>query len=247
MSLARQSVNSLPWFIANDMPGIGEEFVLLPEEGRHATGSKRMGTGDRFCLFDGNGTLGLGEIRSIAAKRTIARCEEVWFVPAPSQHLVLAAALPKGDRLNVMLSMGAQLGMSEFIALQCERGVAAPGRNFQRRAARVLVEACKQSRRARVPSIASPRRLFELAAESAGELLVADRSGAPIAELADQLHDTDDRIIAAIGPEGGFTDAELGAARQAGATICSLGEATLRIETAAAAVLAWLAIIRMDR
>jgi 16S rRNA (uracil1498-N3)-methyltransferase len=104
-----------------------------------------------------------------------------------------------------------------------------------------VLESAQQSRRLRPPQIAEAVALEKAYRNSRAEckILLSERSDAP------PIHDVLRDVIAksaeiSIGPEGGWTDGELAAARAAGFTEASLGELVLRTETA---VLASLAIL----
>jgi 16S rRNA (uracil1498-N3)-methyltransferase len=103
-----------------------------------------------------------------------------------------------------------------------------------------VVEASKQCGRNRLMEIAAPQPASELFAGPPTEVacrMICDPEGErlPAAIASPQA------VIAAIGPEGGFTPAEKTAAQRAGWRGVSLGPAILRVETAAIAVAAWAA------
>jgi 16S rRNA (uracil1498-N3)-methyltransferase len=104
-----------------------------------------------------------------------------------------------------------------------------------------VLESAQQSRRLRPPKIAEAVALEKAYRASSADckLLLSERSDAP--PIHDVLRDVTARSAEiSIGPEGGWTDAELDAARGAGFMEASLGELVLRTETA---VLASLAIL----
>jgi 16S rRNA (uracil1498-N3)-methyltransferase len=106
---------------------------------------------------------------------------------------------------------------------------------------RIVLESAQQSRRLRPPKIAEVTALEKAyrASNAACKILLSERSDAP--PIHDVLRDvTAQSAEISIGPEGGWTDAELAAARDAGFLEASLGELVLRTETA---VLASLAIL----
>ena len=135
--------------------------------------------------------------------------------------------------------MATQLGMTQFTPLTCERSVVKPSAASQERWRRICLEACKQSRRLYLPAIDPPATPAELAARVAASgqaLWLAHPSGGAIPALT--LNNLAQTITILIGPEGGFTEKEIAQFTAAGATTISLGQAILRIETAAVAVLA---------
>src|SRR5207249_11797781 len=99
------------------------------------------------------------------------------------------------------------------------------------------VEASKQCGRNRLMEIAPPVTVanFFAAAPASAIRLIADPAGQPPNKVSTS---STDALFAAIGPEGGFTGAEIGAAQAGGWQAISLGKRVLRVETAAVAVAA---------
>lgn len=161
-----------------------------------------------------------------------AHVEESHVEPQP-RVAHLACALPKGDRLGVLLDMAAQLGMTDFTPLSCERSIVKPGSGIRDRWVRICLAACKQSRRAYLPRLhaaASPAQA-SVAAQTAGHAVwLADPGGAVPRPTANG-------VLLLVGPEGGFTDVERNAVIAAGAQCVDLGAAILRVEAAAIALL----------
>jgi 16S rRNA (uracil1498-N3)-methyltransferase len=127
------------------------------------------------------------------------------------------------------------------VPLVTERGVAQPTHSALERLGRTVIEACKQCGRNLLLEISPPQVAADYFHQpaSASELrLLADPTGQPLASLSAALS-TSTSITFAIGPEGGFTDAELSTARTAGWQPISLGPRILRVETAAIAVASW--------
>lgn len=224
-----------PLFFINALPAAGETVVLTGEEAQHATGARRLRAGDTLWLFDGQGVLARTALLALDKRgRSVElRIEERRDAPPPARRVQLACALPKGDRQAVLLDMATQLGMTDFIPLVCERSVVTAGEHSAERWARVCLGACKQSRRLFLP------RLHPAVAPAAlalhGTVLLAHPDGVPLASV---MPEPTAPVTAVIGPEGGFTDAELRVLAAAGATRVTLGPAILRIEAAAVALLA---------
>jgi 16S rRNA (uracil1498-N3)-methyltransferase len=220
-------------FYAPDAPVEGE-VVLPDDEAHHARNVLRKQAGDRIELFDGAGRFAVGEIVRCEKRETVARVEGTWgWDPVPAATLVLAAALPKGDRARFLVEKATELGVALLIPLHTERSVVAPRDTKLDRLRAAVVAACKQSGRNRVLAIAEPLAWPDLLAARPARLLIADRRGdrppTPPAEGATTI---------AIGPEGGFTPAEIAAAEAIGATRVTLGPHVLRIETACLAAAA---------
>jgi 16S rRNA (uracil1498-N3)-methyltransferase len=153
--------------------------------------------------------------------------------------VVLIQGVSKGDKLDAIVRDATELGATGIVPAIGERSVARPDAARAARWRRIAVEAARQCGRGDAPTIAAPVSFAEaVRAAGAGEALRlcfdpgADRSlGAALAALAQQA------VTFAVGPEGGLTPAELGAAEAAGFTRVTLGPLVLRTETVCAAVL----------
>ncbi len=234
-----------PMFYCATLSEASGTIGLQGSEAHHAAGSRRLKIGDSISLFDGRGTIGRAIIENIdrRAKTIVAKVEERQAVPAPTPRIELACALPKGERLTVLLDMATQLGMAAFRPLQCERSVTKPGPMAQARWQRICAEACKQSRRPHFPAIHSPATPEQVLADTNGyDIWVADPTGVGITDL--DTGEMNDRLLLLVGPEGGFSESELDGLLKAGGRMISLSESILRIETAAVALLSHAANFR---
>lgn len=240
---------SAPWFYLAELPEVGRVGALDQREARHAVGARRLKQGEVVCLFDGKGNVARSIIQRISNREVIAEVTEVELQSPPKPHVHLAAALPKGDRQAVMLSMATQLSLGAFTPLLCTYGIVKPGGGFRERAERVCLEACKQCRQSHLPVVhhpASVSQVLDDAVRKGERVILAHPGGVPFREVLRELY-ADDRIVVLIGPEGGFTEEEVEAGQAVRATVVSLGETLLRVETAASAVLAGLRIAFSDR
>jgi len=227
-----------------DHPISGNLAELTGDEARHLASVMRAKIGDEVVLFDGSGaefSATVTAIRKHAVELSIAERREISRELPFS--LTLAVALPKGDRQKWLVEKATELGVTRIVPLTTERGVAQPVDSAQGRLRRSVIEASKQCGRNRLLEIAPPAAAipyFASAPPSATRLL-ADPTGQPL--TATSLSTTQE-IIAAIGPEGGFSPTELTAAQATNWRAISLGPRILRIETAALAVASWAAIAR---
>jgi len=214
------------------------------EEARHILAARRLAVGDAIWIFDGRGTVGRATIMATKdrTRELHLRVHEREFMPLACPHVELACAPPKGDRQAVLLDMATQLGITAFRPLLCERSVARPSPQAARRWQRICVEACKQSRRPHLPAIHTPVTPAQAAALADGDctIWVADQEGTPLPAGPPPLR----QLLLMIGPEGGFTGAEITSIADSGGKLISLGIGVLRVETAAIALLAYLTLGR---
>jgi 16S rRNA (uracil1498-N3)-methyltransferase len=153
--------------------------------------------------------------------------------------LTLAVALPKGERQKWLVEKLTELGVERLVPLATTRGVAEATPAAVERLSRGVIEACKQCGRDGLMQIGGPKGVAEVVGDagSGAVLLVADRDGAPLQEIAT----AGNLVVALVGPEGGFTTEELATIEAAGGRRVSLGPHVLRVETAAIALAARLA------
>lgn len=233
------------WIYAEALGAIGSDVEIAASEAKHAMGARRLGTGDSVTLFDGMGTTAYATIldgRSRHGERA-ARVHAVASNPRPARPLTIAFAVPKGDRLATLLDMTTQAGVDRLIPIDCERSVIHEAKlTRNERSQRILVEACKQSRRAWIPELVAGGSLEEVATREharGAQGVVAHLSwdAKPMGDVLRAMlaQSTSAGITVWIGPEGGFTEREVAALRVFGNSIVTLCAHVLRIETAAVA------------
>jgi 16S rRNA (uracil1498-N3)-methyltransferase len=218
-----------PWFYAPELPKVGE-VVLDPEETRHMK-AQRLKPEEKVSVFNGKGTVGIGALDA----ECHVKIQEVHEVPKGEFSLIIAVAVPKGERSDWMLQKLAELGVSTIIPLKTERSVVSPRKAKQERWQRILIEACKQSKQAWLPELRPLSTIEEALKVEAKLKLLLDPAGRPIRDALQQMPK---HVLAFIGPEGGFTDEEKALLQKAGCMPVSLGKQVLRIETTAMAIAA---------
>jgi 16S rRNA (uracil1498-N3)-methyltransferase len=158
--------------------------------------------------------------------------------------LTLAVALPKGDRQQFLVEKSVELGVARLIPLRTRHSVAEPVGSACRRLRRYVIEASKQCGRNRLLRIEEPMELIELlrGPNEVNETrwLLEEESSRSAAQALPAAVPA--RLLAAVGPEAGWTDEEREAADAGQWTPISLGRRILRIETAALAIAAWCSL-----
>ncbi len=173
-------------------------------------------------------------------------------LPAPvaTVRIDLLLAIVKFDRFEWAIEKATELGAEEIVPLAADRSekglIAAAGKRAERWK-RILAESAQQARRLRIPDLrnaAKPREAFQASAAPL-KLLLSEREGArPLREVVEPVaqalpkNSGAARVAIAIGPEGGWTDAEFAAASASGFVEVALGANILRTETAVCAALA---------
>lgn len=211
-------------------------------EAHHLLHVLRAKVGDHVGLFNGQGDEAVAELVNHRKRSAELRILDCWTTPAESDELILATALPKGDRARWLVEKATELGVTRIIPLRTARSVVEPGEGKMDKLTQAAIAACKQCGRSRLPRFDSLTPLTDVLQEFSASLptqilLLADpRAERTVGQLFATLEERIQTTIALIGPEGGFTVDERSAAIAAGATSVRLGSHILRIETAALAI-----------
>jgi 16S rRNA (uracil1498-N3)-methyltransferase len=228
----------------------GTSATLRGDAADHLGRVLRAEPGQLYELSDGR-QVWLGRIERVAlSKRGDTRIEFALVEPlaaheSPLQiHLLIS--LVKFDRFEWCLEKATELGASSIVPLSAARSdkaLLAAAEKRRARWERILVESAQQSRRLRPPGLATVARPADAfaACEAPCKILLSERGDAPPMRSALAPSAGVSAAALAIGPEGGWTDEEVQAARTAGFVEASLGNTILRTETA---VLAALAVLR---
>jgi 16S rRNA (uracil1498-N3)-methyltransferase len=208
--------------------------ILQGAEAHHLATVCRWHPGDAVCLFNGDGRQYPARIEEVGRRRVTL---EVFAVESPARELPfrleIAAPLPRGDRAQFLLEKLTELGVTAFVPLQTARSVVHPRDTKLDKLQRHVIEASKQCGRNVLLHV---RPLVEWSAFCRGAELPERRV---VAHPGGEKKGADTGVgdtVAAVGPEGGFTDDEIALARAAGWRLLDLGPRILRVETAAIAL-----------
>lgn len=188
----------------------------------------RLGTGDSVILCDGRGTEAEAVIHSMDKKEAVLSVTST-DTPRrePQTQTTLYAALLRRENFELVAQKATELGISRIVPILTTRTVKT---GFNRvRLEKIITEACEQSGRTTLPVLSEPLAFPDALADCTPEAsALLDLTGEDIgsATLPKNIH------ACFIGPEGGFTEEEVSAARAHGLTIAKLGALTLRGETA---------------
>jgi 16S rRNA (uracil1498-N3)-methyltransferase len=216
--------------------------IALPEAAaHHATKVLRLREGDLVTLFDGQGGEFSAAIEQIGKREVIAKLGE--HRPRESEsplRITLAQAISAGEKMDYTLQKATELGIDAIHPLDSERSVVKlSGERADKRVAHwqgVVISACEQSGRNRVPSVAPIRRYTDwlgIPSEAGVKLMLAPHAEHRLRDLPVPSGP----VTLLIGPEGGFSENEIVAAKVCGFTPVRLGARILRTETAALAAL----------
>lgn len=216
----------------------GNIAALVGPHADHLSRVLRARVGQEFDVAAG-GEVRRGRIVRIDPDRVELELGEIVPVSSPSQ-ITLALSVFKFDRMEWAIEKCTELGVSHIvpvIARRTEAHLASAAANRVERWQRIAKQAAEQSRRTSPPEISEPIKLKDALALPGTTHILLSESEKHLT-LKDALESAALDVVLAIGPEGGWTDAELDQFREAGWSAASLGDTILRAETAAIVALA---------
>jgi len=222
--------------------GEGLRLELPPAAGVHLAKVLRVRSGDELVVFTGDGNEYRASVESVRGNRVAVAIGEARALDRESPLAVtLVQCMARADRMDVIVQKATELGVARIIPVQSRRGVvrldAAQAESKAAHWRAIVVSACEQCGRNRLPAVELPRRLLDylgaLPAEGTRLLLEPGAQARPAAPIGAE-------VTVAIGPEGGLDEEEIEAFRLAGFQAMRLGPRVLRTETAAIAALAYL-------
>ncbi|MGO4544405.1 16S rRNA (uracil(1498)-N(3))-methyltransferase [Paenibacillus sp. 2TAB23] len=237
------------YFIAAEQFG-DSEIRLVGEDAHHAVRVMRSKPGDQFIVSDGQSRTAL--VAVLEAAPTLITAEIVELLSADSEPkwaITIAQSLPKGDKMELVIQKGTEIGAYAFVPFQSERMIVQYDAKKEAkridRWSKIAKEAAEQAHRSRIPAIEalhSWRELIRSIAEYDLALFCYEREGhlahgrgvrSVVSEWrASEAAVHSPRVLLIVGSEGGFTDREAAEAEAAGAVLVGLGRRILRTETA---------------
>ncbi len=231
-------------FIAQDLQP-GESIRLSGSASNHLVSVLRLGPGAEFELFNGDGNNYAARIASVEKKGLVAEIFDYAIADSESPlQICLVQSVARGDKMDLILQKATELGVSQIQPILSERTeVRLDADRLEKRMQHwhsVICSACEQSGRARVPVLRPLLKLEQCAVgdfEGDHKVFLHPQATATMSELALA---SDVSVSVAIGPEGGFSEADLARLSLLGFYGLRIGPRVLRTETAGMAVIAAL-------
>lgn len=229
-------------FFIDEIISTQETLSITGAEAKHIARVLRMGPGEHIVLLDREGKRFQAVIEKVDRHQVLVSLESAIPSPAMSPvHITLCQALLKSHPMDLVMEKTSELGVDRVLPYLAERTVVKVDRDKGADKARHWLEiaqsAAKQSNRAMPAEISPPCSFSELLSlfrrEPALKILLWEQEGTR--NLKDLLRSGSpaSRVVAMVGPEGGFTEREVRDAVEAGFVSVSLGNRILRSETAA--------------
>lgn len=216
---------------------------LHGDEAHHITRVMRMTQGDEIICANGQATA-LCKLEKISADSVVAIVME-WLEECSElpHHVTIAQGMPKGNKLELIVQKGTELGASHFLPFYSSRAIVKWKSDKENkklvRLEKIAKEAAEQSHRQRVPTVSTPvpfDSLLELSVNYQLKIVAYEEEARnnkrdELSKFLQSLHN-EQSILFVVGPEGGFTTEEIAKLRDNDFYVCGLGPRILRTETA---------------
>jgi 16S rRNA (uracil1498-N3)-methyltransferase len=227
----------------------GHSAIIKGQEALHIYKVLRLKQGEQIWIFDGTGIDYRCEIQNIQRENVVVRILDRFNSCAePPINMTLFQSLPKSDKMDLIIQKSTELGVTGIVPIITERTVV----NIQeeriqsrlKRWRRIALEACKQCNRSVIPHIHDilpfKESLKLIKSFQLSLIPWEEENERGLKEVLKPLENGIKDICFLIGPEGGFTQEEINAARRRGGISVSLGPRILRTETAGMVLLSIL-------
>ncbi|RLB67505.1 MAG: 16S rRNA (uracil(1498)-N(3))-methyltransferase [Deltaproteobacteria bacterium] len=213
-----------------------DQVVIAGEPYHHLRNVLRVKPGAIILLFDGFGQCCEVQLEQLQPEQATTRVIRRWREKDVSLSITLLQALPKGDKFDLVLQKGTELGVRCFQPIETDHAI--PNLNAARlskraqRWQRIVSEAARQSRRNFLPEVKPLQKLARVIDEASSDLKLVlwEASSVPLADALPKTPPSGVRLL--IGPEGGFSASEIISIMAAGFQAVHLGPRILRTETA---------------
>jgi len=239
----------MPRFLSEQLDLNSQSATITDsKEIHHIKNVLRLKPGDSLSIFDGRGKEAFGEITQINTNIITIKIKNKKNQDSVLKtQVTLACAIPKKAKFETIIEKCTELGIYEIIPLITKRTevrLPPPKRDHKAKRYRtVAVNAAKQSQRRTVPIIHAPmdfKNFLEIL--DPNELTLIPHLLGPREKLQDMLPQPKQfkKITYVIGPEGDFTPQEIEQAKKKGCIPITLGPTTLKVDTAAISVMAFI-------
>ena len=224
----------------NDRCKLGEEKL------RYVKSVLRMKKGDHLILFDGTGWEYETVIKNFCSDGITVEVLKKDRIPDRAMTITLFQSLPKASKLDFIIQKATELGVDRIVPFQSSRSI--PQLTADKASLKIsrwqniAMEAARQCGRADIPNITEILSFHEMLTypqkEDLKVIFWEEESEKGIKNvLRDKKHDGVKGISFVVGPEGGFSQEEVGRAVEKGFISASLGRNILKVETAALSIL----------
>ncbi len=223
----------------------GQIEISDPEQLHHLRDVLRLKATEKIMVFDVAGNEFLTEIIKTTQQRAILAIKDRKPTRSRQLKVAVACAIPKKSSMDDIIDNLTQLDVDTIIPLVTERVVVRieHGEDARRKRWRkISLSSAEQSQRNTLPIVTPAMHFKEMIAVAndfqAKLIPTLTTESKPLKDAVAHLRLTS--LLVAVGPEGDFTPAEIRQAINAGFTPVSLGSTTLRVGTAAVAIVSYI-------
>ncbi|GAA0855780.1 16S rRNA (uracil(1498)-N(3))-methyltransferase [Aliiglaciecola litoralis] len=239
----------IPRIYHPDLLIVDQTVDLTADAANHLASVLRLSDGHPIVLFNGDGNEYTAELTEVKKRSVTAMVDAKLELSVESPLPIhLGQGVSRGDRMDFAIQKAVELGVTEITPLLTDRcGVKLSKERWEKKHHqwfKLIVAACEQCGRNRLPKLNPCLPINEWVAQSTKQmrLTLHPQAAKSIKHLSLPMSGV--RLL--IGPEGGFTDAEVYATEEAGFQTVQMGPRVLRTETAAMAAIAVLQAIHGD-
>ncbi|PCJ51748.1 MAG: hypothetical protein COA79_25525 [Planctomycetota bacterium] len=217
---------------------------VVDTDAHHMINVKRIKINDEVKLFNGHGLQVTAVVESVDKKIVSLKIKSICKSQLPTIEIVLNFVPPKGKNLSLLIEKSVEVGVDKIVPLVSERSIRSYQNEKSEKLNKIILEACKQSERAWIPELLPiinlKNRMEEVQGQNNLNLFFHPRGGKTISSLMGDSEQP--RIIQLfIGPEGGWSEFEIGLAEEKKLTLTTMTCPIMRVETA---VIASISVIR---
>lgn len=239
----------IPRIYHPDILTADQEVLLSADAANHLSNVLRLKTGHPLVLFNGDDNEYSAQLIEVAKRKVVALIEAKLSISVESPLPIhLGQGISRGDRMELVIQKAVELGVTEITPIITDRcTVKLNPQRWEKKLQqwqKIAVAACEQCGRNTLPKLHPPMPLVDWTRQSTQQLRVTLHPKAETSFRHIRVPKQGVRLL--IGPEGGFTEAEVYATEQAGFNTVQLGPRVLRTETAALAAITVLQSIYGD-
>ena len=216
--------------------------IITGDDAKHIAKVLRMKTGEKLVACDCQGNDYDCVISEVTDKQVELTVERAYpSETEPTVRVTLYQAMPKSDKMELIIQKAVELGVSAIVPVQTKRCVSRPDAKSMakklERYNRIALEAAKQCGRGRIPEVLPmldySEALTAMKADERAFLFYENSTSSFRKELEQKVAS----VSIMVGAEGGFEEEEVNKALEQGIASLSLGKRSLRCETAPMAAL----------
>ncbi len=234
------------FYISHPLTSPGEVVVLPEDLRRHLQSVLRLVAGDVIELFNDDAIVARAKLTADGSV-SILETEEA---PAPRCDLTLIQGMPKGEKLELVLQKGTELGVNHFYLTAMTRSVGQLKEDRKhkkvQRWTKILQEAARQCHQYHLPTLQVDQNIEQIACRVGSELKLVLWEESQTSLLSVLPASAPQSVAVVVGPEGGISKEEVSILEKSGYIAVSLGPRILRTETAGLAIMSVLQYLYGD-